>query len=194
MLGFFKTTILGGILFLVPIVVFVVVLAKALQLAHKIASPIAASLPLHSIGSFALVEIIALVIVVLGCFIAGLAAKTPTARKLVHLLESNVLENIPAYALMKAKSGSILDPEDARDMKPVLVQFDDSWQIGYEIDQVGVDKSLIYVPGAPDAWSGTVCVVTMDRLQPLAMNIKEVSVLMKRLGKGAPTALGELLR
>jgi hypothetical protein len=33
----------------------------------------------------------------------------------------------------------------------------------------------------------------MDRLQPLAMSIKEVSILMKRLGKGAPPVLGELL-
>jgi uncharacterized membrane protein len=194
MLMFLKTTILGGILFLVPIVIFIAVLGKAVKVVDKIAVPIAALLPLDSFGGVAVVEIIALAILVLVCFIAGLAAKTRTARKMVHLLESNVLENIPAYALLKAKSGSILTPEDTSDMQPVLIQFDDSWQIGFEIDKAGADKRLVFLPGAPDPWSGSVCAVTVDRLQPLAMNIKEISVFMKRLGKGSSPALVELIR
>lgn len=190
---FIKTTVLGGMLFLVPIVIFAAVIGKALQLVDKLATPIANLLPIESIGGVALVELIAAAIVLLLCFIAGLAAKTPTAHRLVTSLETNVLDKIPAYALMKAKTGSVLTPEDTQEMKPVLIRFDDSWQVGFEVEKMPDGKSLIFLPGAPDPWSGSVCAVTGDRLQPLPINIKEVNALMKRLGKGSSEALRSTL-
>ena len=189
MFRFLKTTILGGVLFLVPIVIFIAVIGKAIQLTDKLAAPIARLLPVESVAGLAVVELIALGILVAICFLAGLAARTHRARKLVETLEANVLDKIPAYALMKAKTGSMLSPEDTRDMQPVLIQFDDSWQIGYEVEKIDGGKSLIFLPGAPDPWSGSVCAVTNDRIHPLQINIKEVSALMKRLGKGSTEAL-----
>lgn len=160
MFRFLKTTILGGVLFLVPIVIFIAVIGRALQLTHKLATPIAAKFPLASVGGLAVVELVALAILVLICFIAGLAARTRSAHRLVQTLEANVLDKMPAYALMKAKTDG---------------------------------KSLIFLPGAPDPWSGSICAVTMDRLHPLQLNIREVGILMKRLGKGYGEALREPL-
>ncbi len=190
MLRFIQTTVLGGILFLVPIVIFAAIIGKALQLVDKVATPIAKIMPMESIGGLAMVQLIALAILVLVCFIAGLAARTAGARRLVQSLEANVLDKIPAYALMKAKTGSVLTPEDTQDMQPVLIQFDDSWQVGFEVEKMDDGKSLIFLPGAPDPWSGSVCAVTAERIRPLPLNIKEVGILMKRLGKGS----GETLR
>ena len=129
MFRFLKTTVLGGALFLVPIVIFIAVIGKAIQLTDKVAAPIARLLPVESIAGLAVVELIALAILVVFCFLAGLAARTVRARKLLVSLEANVLDRIPAYALMKAKTGSMLSPDDTRDMQPVLIQFDDSWQM-----------------------------------------------------------------
>jgi len=194
MLRLLKTTVLGGVVFLVPIVIFFVVIGKALLLTHNIAKPIAELLPFESFGGVAVAELLALAILVLVCFLAGLAARTQAARELVESLEANVLDKIPAYALMKAKTHSILKPEDVGGMQSVLVQFDDSWQIGFEIQKIDEGKSLVFLPGAPDIWSGSVCAVTSDRVHPLSMSIKEVGNLMKRLGKGAPDELRDLLR
>ncbi len=188
-LKFIKTTVLGGILFLVPIVIFFAVIGKALKLIHQVVAPMAHLVPVESIGGLAVVQLIAIGLLVLVCFIAGLAARTPAARGLVQSLEANVLDKIPAYALMKAKTGSVLSPEDTQDMQPVLIQFDDSWQIGFEVEKYDGDKSLVFLPGAPDPWSGSVCAVTADRLRPLPLNIKQVSGLMKRVGKGSGEAL-----
>ena len=189
MFRFLKTTVLGGILFLVPIVIFIAVIGKAIQLTDKVAAPIARLLPVESVAGLAMVELIALLILIVVCFLAGLAARTQRARKLVETLEANVLDKVPAYALMKAKTGSMLSPDDTRDMQPVVIQFDDSWQIGYEVEKIDGATSLIFLPGAPDPWSGSVCAVTNDRIHPLQINIKEVAALMKRLGKGSTEAL-----
>ena len=125
MLAFLKTTCLGGVVFLVPIVLFIAVIDQALALVASLAAPIAAVFPVSSIGDLAIVHIVALVILLFACFLAGLAAKTAIAGNIVDSLEANILDKIPAYALMKMKAGTMLSVEDAGNMVPVLIQFDE---------------------------------------------------------------------
>ncbi len=189
MLRFLKTTVHGGILFLVPIVIFIAIIGKALQITNKLAIPIAGLLGIDKIIGIAFAELLSIGILVLICFIAGLAAKTPRAKKFVRSLETNVLEKIPAYELLKAKTQSVLKPEAIEGMSPITARFDDSWQIAFEIDRIEEGKVVIFLPGAPDPWSGSVCIVTEDRVKPLDLTVKSAVDLMKRLGKGSTEAM-----
>ncbi|MGC1955723.1 MAG: DUF502 domain-containing protein [Gammaproteobacteria bacterium] len=194
MFRFLKTTVLGGVVFLVPIIIFIAVIGKALELTNKLAAPLAERLPVDSVGDLAVVHLLALAILVLVCFVAGLAAKTAFAGRLVQSLEANVLDKIPAYAVLKSKTGSVLNPEDAADMRPVLARFDDSWQLAFEIERIEGGQIVVFLPGAPDPWSGSVCVVTEDRITPLDVTVRSAAELMKRLGKGTTEALRGSLR
>lgn len=148
MLRFLKTTVLGGIVFLVPIIIFIAVIGKALELTNTLATPLAERLPVDSIGDLAVVNLMALVILVLICFVAGLAARTAVAKQFVQSLETNVLDKIPAYALMKAKAGSVLSPEDTQGMRPVLARFDDSWQLAFESERIEGGQSCCLLAGS----------------------------------------------
>lgn len=192
MLRFLKTTVLGGILFLVPIIVFIAIIGKALQITGKLAIPIAGLLGADKFVGIAVAELIAIALLVLICFIAGLAAKTPQAKKFVQSLEVNVLEKIPVYELLKTKAQSALSFEETEGMTPVAARFDDSWQLAFEIERIDGGKVVLFVPGAPDPWSGSVCVVTEDRITPLDLTVKSTVNLMKRLGKGTTEALPNL--
>ena len=186
---FVKTTIVGGIVFLVPIVVLVAVIGKALEVTGALAAPLAAGLPIQSVGAVAVSHLLALVILVLICFVAGLLARTAAAKLLVETLETRFLSKLPPYALLKTKTQSLLSPEDVEGMTPVAVRFDDSWQIAFEIERVQGEKVALFLPGAPDPWAGTVCVVTADRVTPLDVSIPFVAKLAKRLGRGSQEAL-----
>lgn len=189
MLRFLKTTVLGGIFFLIPIIIFVAVIGKALQITNKLAIPIAGLLGVDKIAGIAVAELLAIGILVLVCFIAGLVAKAPRAKKFVQSLENNVLEKIPAYEVLKAKTQSVLSFEDSEELSPVMARFDDSWQLAFEIERIEGGNVVIFLPGAPDPWSGSMCVVTGDRVTPLDMTLKTAVNLMKRLGKGSIEAL-----
>jgi len=189
MVRFMKTTILGGILFLVPIVIFIAIIGKALELSNTIAVPLAEGLIVDSVGDLMVVHLIALTILLLFCFVAGLAAKTSLARRLVGKLETKFLDKIPAYELLKAKTQSKLAPEDIEGLHPAITRFDDSWQLVFEIERLADGKVVVFLPGSPDPWSGSVCVVTDDRVTPLDMTVKSATKLMKRLGRGASSAL-----
>ena len=194
MLNFLKTTMVGGILFLVPIIIFIAIIGKALELSKKLAAPLSVLIPLDSIGNIAMVNLLALGIVLLICFFAGLAAKSTLARKSIGNLESRVLSKIPVYGLLKSKIDAIVQPEKAEGMKPVLARFDDSWQIAFEVERIQGGLVGIYLPGAPDPWSGSVCFVTEDRIQPLELALLPVLRTLKGLGKGSNEQLRTYLK
>jgi uncharacterized membrane protein len=73
---FIRTTLIGGILFLLPIVVLIVVLGKAQTISGRIVAPVAERMPVPSVGGVAVARILAIVAIALFCFLAGLFART----------------------------------------------------------------------------------------------------------------------
>ena len=185
MVKFLKTTVIGGIVFMVPITIFIIIIGKAIKFTKKLAAPVSALIPVDAIGNIALPDLLAFVIILLLCFLAGLASKSALARKLVGNLESRVLSKIPVYSLLKSKIDAIVQPEKAEGMKPVLARFDDSWQIAFEVERIQRGVVAIYLPGAPDPWSGSVCFVSEDRIQPIELTLPPVLRILKGIGKGS---------
>ena len=132
---------MGGIIFLVPIAIFIAVIGKGLEFTGAIARPVADALPVNMIGGVAVAHVLAILLLLLICFLAGLLARAAIARKAVDVLEANVLSRVPAYALLKTKTQSMLSPEDIEGMSPVIVRFDDSWQIAFELNAFRMGKS-----------------------------------------------------
>lgn len=58
-IGFFKAAILGGIVFLVPFVVIILILAKAFEIMKKLAVPFATVIPVDMVGGILLVNLLA---------------------------------------------------------------------------------------------------------------------------------------
>ncbi len=148
---FIKTTVIGGLVFLVPVVVFIVVLAKAAGLMMMVAEPMAAWVPIDAVGGVALANIIAVVAVMLICFIAGLVARAAFLRAIVGSLESKVLSKIPGYEIIKGMLSG-LEEDDARKFIPALAAFGDTARIGLEIERLDDGRVVVMVATPPDPW------------------------------------------
>ena len=59
-MNFIKTTTIGGIVFMVPIIIIIVILGKAFELMLKVAQPIDKLIPIESIGGIAFANLLAL--------------------------------------------------------------------------------------------------------------------------------------
>ena len=75
-MNFLKTTLVGGLVFLVPIIVVVAILGKAFGLMAALAAPLATWIPIDSIGGVALANLLAVAAIVVLCFVAGLVARS----------------------------------------------------------------------------------------------------------------------
>lgn len=83
----------------------------------------------------------------------------------------------------------MLKPSEIEGMSPITARFDDSWQLAFEIERIEEGNVVIFLPGVPDPWSGSVCIVTEDRVTPLDLTVKSAVELMRRLGKGSIEAM-----
>ena len=189
MFQFLKTTVLGGIVFLVPVIILIAVVGKALVFTRQLALPLENLLPFGPIANTLVINLLALALVVLTCFLGGVAAKSAIAVRLVGSLESNILSKIPIYALIKDTISTSLQSEEAEGMKPVLARFDECWQVALEVERMAGGKVAVYLPGTPNPWSGSVCFLTEDRITSLDMKLLPALGILKSFGKGSGSQL-----
>ena len=181
---FLKTTVIGGLVFLVPLVVLGLVIGEAIGVMLVIAEPMASFLPADSIGGVATANLIAVAIIALVCFAAGILARAEIARKLTSRAEAAVLNRIPGYVFLKGLTDT-LSPHENADLKPALVSIGNVARIGLEVERVGEDRVAIYFPGSPNAWSGIVQIISVDHVKPIDVPLTRILDYAEQLGRGA---------
>ncbi len=183
---FLRTTLFGGLVFLVPFIVLVVILSKAVRLMHAIAKPIGKFVPLETFGGIAIVDIIALLVIILLCFVAGLLARSYPGKAVFRVADNTLMALMPGYALMKERVMiHIADSSEINMLKPVLVTFDDHRLIAFEVERDASQHAVVFLPGAPDPWSGSTVIVEQSRVEPLdANNNKSIVESLKKMGIG----------
>jgi uncharacterized membrane protein len=92
-----KTTLIGGLLVVLPIYLSILLLAKTLAGIFALLSPVTATIP----AGAQFRQIIALMIVLAVCLVAGLVVRTSAGLRAKNALERSVLGKIPGYALVR---------------------------------------------------------------------------------------------
>lgn len=191
MLKLVKTTVLGGVIFLLPLAVLGFILGKILATAEKLAEPLSDKLPVSSIAGVSATIILAVVGLFVVSFLAGLFARTRIAQTTVKQLEARVLSRVPAYGLIKSLGTDIISPEQEAARRVVLVRFDDAWQIGIKLADAGEEShTVIFLPDSPTAHTGAVMIVETSRLLETDIPLRKAMSVMSVRGLG----LQELLR
>jgi uncharacterized membrane protein len=189
---FVKTTVVGGLIFLVPVVVLALVLKHAMVFAGKVAAPIAAMLPVGRVAGIAVGTIVAVLVLMLLAFAAGLLARTEGGRRVARWFEESLLGGLPQYRMVKSLAEGLAQVESSDSMQPVLVRGDDGWQLGYRIEDLGSDWVAVFLPQSPTPMSGNVVYVAASRVRPLDMPMADAAVLVKRMGIGSQEALRQV--
>jgi len=187
--SFLKSTLVGGVMFLVPVVLVVIVLKHALQLAGQLAQPLAEVLPIRQVGGVAVATIIAVVALLLIAFLAGLLSRTGPGRRVTHWFEESILGGMPQYRMVKSLAEGLTQIESGEGMQPVLMRGDEGWMLGYQIEEMPNGWRVVFLPASPTPMSGNVMYVEASRVRPLDLTMHEAMVLVKRLGIGSTAAL-----
>jgi uncharacterized membrane protein len=191
-LGFIKTTVVGGFVFLIPAVIVVVALGKLIGALKVLAKALS---PLFGIESFAgglVLDLLAFTVTVLLGFVAGLLARRTSAKRMREKLDRTLLNSFPGYAFIKGFADNLRHTEElAGSFVPVVVQFDDYVQIAFETQREPDGKVAVYLPGAPNPWSGTVVYVSNERVKPLPITLTEALRNIRTLGKGSIDIAGQ---
>lgn len=180
-----RTTIAGGVLFLLPFAVLLLLLGKAHQMTRTLIAPLAERLPIPSLLGFETPRILAALLLVAICFAAGLLARTAAAKRLVYWLESALLSNLPSYSFMKNIGEEYAAGTPGAGQESVLVRLDDAYQFGFLMERLADGFVVVFVPGAPKPWSGDVLIVEQGRVTLLSPSSKVALKCLQRLGAGS---------
>jgi uncharacterized membrane protein len=190
---FIRTTVVGGLVFLVPVVVLIVLAGKAMKLLRRLAEPLAERLPVDTLAGLVVADAVVILLLLIACFFAGLLARLSFANRVVKKAETGVLWRIPGYGFIKGLTDSLDHSASAAAMRPVLVHFDDYAQLAFEIDQIGDGRKVIFLPDAPDPRAGSVVVVDPHRVEPLPISFVAATRMLRGLGRGLGPCLSDRL-
>lgn len=182
---FVRTTIVGGLFFLAPIVVLIVILAKALDYASRGVDAVLTRIPATSGLGAGGATALSVAFVALLCFLSGLVAHTVTAQRVVNALESTFLSKIPAYEYLKRESASALGIAQTTELPVVFVPMEGGWQLGVQTDSLDNDLVAVFIPGAPNPHSGAVFFFPADVVRPAGVKLVGALSCLKRCGGGA---------
>ena len=192
MTSFFKATVVGGVLFLIPAALVLFILGYALRLVSKVAQPISNGLGLDQLGEaggIGAATVLAILVLVILCLIAGTFARTGGGRRLSRWFEGSLLGSLPQYQMIKSMVESVAQFEASTDIKPALVSIEDGWQVGYLLEPLHDDGVAVFLPQAPTPMSGNVMYFPSARVRPLDMTMVQAMTLIKRIGIGSAQAL-----
>ncbi len=190
---FLKTTVIGGIVFLIPISVLILILGEAIDIMLLVAGPLADLLPIDTVGGVALANLFTAFGILLVCFVAGLIARQAMAGRLIKKLETKVLMNIPGYTMIKGVTSG-MNPQESRGMKPVLLTLGNTQRIGLEIEKLKDGRSVIYTPSTPNPLSGITQIVPAKLIEYLDVPVMSIMDYTEKYSRDTDKLLSKLIK
>lgn len=180
---FFRSTILGGLVVLVPLIVLAAIVGWAIDAAYRFIKPFLDLFPERTIGGVSLTLLAVIAVSLAICFLAGLCAETALVAGLTKRAERLAL-SVPGYALMKNVGADFVGLKNQKPAKTVLARFESSWQLGFLMDTLPDGRHVVFIPGVPRALVGSLHFLSPDRVEFASISIPAALDILGRLGAG----------
>ena len=187
--GVLKTTAIGGIFFLFPLVVVGALIGQMLQLVWIVARSIHEYLPIKTALGYSLLVILTVLVLLLLCFAAGMAARRSFGKRFTESIEKYLLMLFPRYAIFKEQLTGNIGGEVLRNqLLPVLVLVPEGQRLCMEVERQvveGTEWVTVFSPGSPDPWSGSIAIVESRRVKRIDVPFTEAIATVEQLGRGS---------
>ena len=183
---FAKTTLIGGILIILPIYVSLLLLAKAAKGLLALLSPITAAIP----ASVESREIMAVLVLAAVCFVAGAIARTGPGLRAKKSFERAVLERLPGYALLRGLAARFTGQGDGLTFAPALVEIEEALVPALIIEELEDGSYTVLVPSVPTPMAGQLYILPRERVHRVDVPLTTALKVFSKWGTGA----GEFVR
>lgn len=178
---FTKTTLIGGLLIVLPIYFTVLLLAKTLSGLLALLSPVTATIP----AGVQFREVIAILLVVAICFVAGLVVRTGPGLRAMNALEHSLLERIPGFALVRGLASRISGGAQGESFRPALVEVEDALAPAFIIEELEDGRFTVLIPSVPTPAAGSLFILPRERVHPVDVPFLDAVKVISKWGAGA---------
>ena len=184
---FFATTLLGGLTVILPITLLFIVARLVFNFFRGIVKPISTLGPLVGMENELLVDLTAIGVLLLFCFIVGLIVRTSAGSALVNFIERRFLFKLPFYKLFKQTVLQFLGQKEIPFSKVVLVDpFGAGTQmLGFVADEHADGNFTVFVPTGPNPTNGFVFHMLPDQVKHTKMKPEDAMRTIIGVGIGS---------
>ena len=176
-----KTTLIGGLLVVLPIYLSVLLLLKTLSAIFALLSPVTAAIP----AGTQFRHLFAILIVLAVCLVAGAVVRTRPGRRARRVLERSVLRKIPGYSLVQGLTERVSGEEREGAFQPALVEIEDALSPGFIIEELEDGRYTVLVPSVPTPAAGALFILPKERVHPLDVPFTQAVTVISKWGAGA---------
>lgn len=187
-LDFVKTTLVGGVFFLLPLIVTILVAAKGIQAVAKVVRPLSSRLPFDRLAGVAAEDLVAVLLLLAVCFLAGLVARTDFGRSIAARAEDIVLKKIPGYTILRSMTNDGVLGPGVR-LQTALAWIEESWVLAFLVERNPSGLVTVFVPSAPTPAAGTIYYMPAERVRTIDVPVRVAVKLIMQLGVGSAEAL-----
>jgi uncharacterized membrane protein len=178
---FIVNALLGGALVVLPIYLAVLLLLKAMQTVVGLVRPVAKLLPQWMPAE----NILALLLVLLVCFVVGLAVRTQAGRTLRARMEVSVFGKIPGYTTIRGLTQRLAGEANENVWKPALVEIEDALVPAFIIEAHDDGRFTVFVPSVPTPFAGAVYILDATRVHPIDVPFAQAIQSISKWGSGS---------
>ncbi|TWU61714.1 hypothetical protein V7x_34020 [Crateriforma conspicua] len=182
--GFLRSTAIGGIVFLLPLIVVGYLLGQVGSIVYWIAQFLNETFEIRTVHGYTVLLMAAIAVLIILCFGAGVAAQLAIGKKFSGIVEKHLIMIFPRYSIYKDQVAGGIGGELGRDrMKPVLIDHMGIYRPGLEIERSDDGRVTVYFPGSPDPWSGTFGFLKSEQVTNIDVDLGEFLATFERLGR-----------
>ena len=183
---FTKTTLIGGVLVILPIYVTILLLLKAVNGLLALLSPVTAQLP----AGVQFRHVAAILLLVAVCFVVGLAVRTGPGLRAKNVFEQVVLEKLPGYTFLRGLAKRLTGRSEEQTLQPALVEIEEAMVPAFIVEELEDGSFTVLVPSAPTPMAGSLYILPADRVHPVDLPFTKAISVFTKWGTGA----GEYVR
>jgi uncharacterized membrane protein len=183
---FTRTTLIGGVLVILPIYVAVLLLAKAVTGLLALLTPVTAQLP----AGVQFRQVVAILLLVALCFVVGLVVRTGPGLRAKNAFEQVVLERLPGYTFLRGLAKRLTGRSEEQTLQPALVEIEEALVPALIVEELEDGSFTVLVPSAPTPMAGSLYILPPDRVHPVDLPFTKAISVFTKWGMGA----GEYVR
>src|SRR5262245_42199853 len=181
LIQFLKTTLIGGLVIVLPIWVTVLLLLKAVSGAVAMLRPIAKLLPQSVVHE----DMVALGLLVVICFVIGLLIRTRPGQRLRAWLAKNVFERIPGFSLVRSMARQMAGDVTEQSFKPALAEIEEALVPAFIVETHADGQLTVFVSSSPTPMAGAIYILPPERVHPVDVPLHKAMVCISKWGTGA---------
>ena len=165
LVDFIKTTVLGGIVVVLPVVLVVFLLAQAIDVIGGLVAPLADKLPSKTLGGIGTATFLAIFAVLGICFVMGLLIHTRIGALTRDWFEAKLLNRLPGYTMIKNLTQRFSGIEGT-EFAPALADLygSNTQALSLIVEEHEDGNYTVFVPLAPTPTIGQVYLLPQERV------------------------------